>query len=312
MSEPHQVAVSAFNSNHESYDQLRPDFDPLIVDHFLKDLKLIENGGALTDKKILELAAGTGKFTKNLVNHGWKDNLIIVEPSEGMLQSFVKNFPGIETHLSSSYNIPLGDNSVDAILVAQGFHWFADLQSLKEIKRVLKPDGVFGCIWNFDGNSTAQKTPEPRPSIDYVIDPLIANEVSIDKSEDPFEVSDRVLGQYSWNKKLTDYMYSFDVALPQYRQGKWRKVLADNEFFSPVEKENFFYRKYLVAKNLVYDYWLTRSFITKLPQDEREEIKKKVNDIIEGNITDKDIIDKNGNIYLQRIMGTHTIIAKPI
>ena len=42
------------------------------------------------------------------------------------------------------------------MIIAQGFHWFADLDSLKEIYRVLKPQGKLGLIWNFDYASTSQ------------------------------------------------------------------------------------------------------------------------------------------------------------
>ena len=92
-----------------------------------------------------------------MVDNGWTDNLAVLEPSKGMLETFNKNFPQIKNQiLGSSYKIPLQDNSIDAVIIAQGFHWFADLDSLKEIYRVLKPQGKLGLIWNFDYASTSQ------------------------------------------------------------------------------------------------------------------------------------------------------------
>ena len=41
----------------------------------------------------------------------------------------------------------LPDKSVDVVLAAQCFHWFANLSALKEIHRVLSTDGRFGMIW---------------------------------------------------------------------------------------------------------------------------------------------------------------------
>jgi SAM-dependent methyltransferase len=45
-------------------------------------------------------------------------------------------------------SIPLPDASVDAIVCAQSFHWFATVEALAEIHRVLKPGGRLGLVWN--------------------------------------------------------------------------------------------------------------------------------------------------------------------
>jgi SAM-dependent methyltransferase len=44
--------------------------------------------------------------------------------------------------------IPLGDGSVDAVTVAQAFHWFHGDAALAEIHRVLAPGGRLGLVWN--------------------------------------------------------------------------------------------------------------------------------------------------------------------
>ena len=44
--------------------------------------------------------------------------------------------------------IPLPDESVDAVVCAQSFHWFATPQALAEIQRILKPGGKLGPVWN--------------------------------------------------------------------------------------------------------------------------------------------------------------------
>jgi SAM-dependent methyltransferase len=42
----------------------------------------------------------------------------------------------------------LGDATVDAVTVAQAFHWFRAEEALAEIARVLKPGGGLGLVWN--------------------------------------------------------------------------------------------------------------------------------------------------------------------
>jgi SAM-dependent methyltransferase len=44
--------------------------------------------------------------------------------------------------------LPVADGSVDAVICATAFHWFATPQVLAEFRRVLRPGGMLGLIWN--------------------------------------------------------------------------------------------------------------------------------------------------------------------
>ena len=46
-----------------------------------------------------------------------------------------------------STNIAFPDSSVDAVVAAHCFHWFANQDAVKEICRVLTPAGSLGMIW---------------------------------------------------------------------------------------------------------------------------------------------------------------------
>ena len=48
----------------------------------------------------------------------------------------------------SAEAIPLPDESVDAVTVAQAFHWFRPSAALAEMHRVLRPGGGFALLWN--------------------------------------------------------------------------------------------------------------------------------------------------------------------
>ena len=51
-------------------------------------------------------------------------------------------------HAGSAEEIPLPDHSVDAVLVAQAWHWVDRSRAVPEVARVLVPGGRLGLVWN--------------------------------------------------------------------------------------------------------------------------------------------------------------------
>jgi SAM-dependent methyltransferase len=95
---------------------------------------------------VLDLGAGTGKFTRSLIATG--ATVIAVEPVDGMREKLVAALPTVQALPGTAEAIPLPDASVDAVVCAQAFHWFATKAALVEISRVLKAGGKLGLIWN--------------------------------------------------------------------------------------------------------------------------------------------------------------------
>jgi len=48
----------------------------------------------------------------------------------------------------SAERIPLADGAVDAVLVAQAWHWVDVERAVPEVARVLAPGGCLGLVWN--------------------------------------------------------------------------------------------------------------------------------------------------------------------
>ncbi len=95
---------------------------------------------------MVDLGAGTGKLTRALAALG--HDVIAVEPLEEMLDQLRASVPGVEAVTGSAEQIPLADESADAIVVGQAFHWFDQAVALREMARVVRPGGVVGLIWN--------------------------------------------------------------------------------------------------------------------------------------------------------------------
>jgi SAM-dependent methyltransferase len=98
------------------------------------------------DSVVVDLAAGTGKLTRQLV--GRFARVIAVEPLDKMRAVLERLVTEAEPVSGSADAIPLEDSGVDAVFVAEAFHWFATEASLREIARVLRPHGVLAILFN--------------------------------------------------------------------------------------------------------------------------------------------------------------------
>lgn len=96
---------------------------------------------------VLELGAGTGKLTAELVAQG--HDVHATDPDEQMLELLAKRVPQARRSIASAEELPVSDRSVDVVVAAQAFHWFDHSVAIPEIARVLKPRGVLALVWNF-------------------------------------------------------------------------------------------------------------------------------------------------------------------
>jgi SAM-dependent methyltransferase len=126
----------SFDRAAEAYERGRPGYADAALDAL--DLP--------PDAVVLDLAAGTGKLTRQLVARFAR--VIAVEPLDGMRVVLERVVPEAEALRGSADAIPLPDDSVDAVFVGEAFHWFASDEVLREIARVLRPRGVLAILFN--------------------------------------------------------------------------------------------------------------------------------------------------------------------
>ncbi len=140
MANIHPVAASGFAAQAAAYARGRPDY-PLETEAWLREALGLGQG-----KTALDLGSGTGKFLPRLLATG--AGVVAVEPLAEMRAQLTSRFPDVDAKAGTAQAIPMPDGSVDAVLCAQCFHWFANPEGLAEIRRVLSPHGALGLIWN--------------------------------------------------------------------------------------------------------------------------------------------------------------------
>ena len=134
------AAAEGFEHGAAAYEAARPSYPAEAVAH------IVGHGGIGPGRRVLDLAAGTGKLTRLLVPTGAE--VVAVEPVAAM-REHLRALPGDVTILDGTAEaIPLPDRSVDAVTAAQAFHWFDPDLALAEVRRVLRRGGHLFLVWN--------------------------------------------------------------------------------------------------------------------------------------------------------------------
>jgi MOSC domain-containing protein YiiM/SAM-dependent methyltransferase len=135
----HNSAAKGFAAGADAYERGRPAYSEEAIAALVREL------GIGPGKRVLDLAAGTGKLTRQLAPTGAV--LVAVEPIAEMRAKLEAAVPGVEAIAGTAEDIPLPNHSVDAVVVGQAFHWFDGIRALSEIRRVLGEDGALGLVW---------------------------------------------------------------------------------------------------------------------------------------------------------------------
>ena len=132
--------ATSFGAQADVYDRARPEYPAEAVAWMLPSV------GENAARDVADVGAGTGKLTSGLVAEGRV--VTAIDPDAQMLERLSARLPGIRTLVGTGERLPLPDDSMDAVVFGQAWHWVDPPRASTEVARVLRPGGTLGLIWN--------------------------------------------------------------------------------------------------------------------------------------------------------------------
>jgi SAM-dependent methyltransferase len=131
-----QERRTSFGTVAAAYAALRPGYPADAVAFLLGD----------RPRRVLDLGAGTGLLTDVLLAAGHE--VVAVDPSGPMLDQLRARLPQVSASVGGAEAVPLPADDVDAVVAGQAAHWFDPGPAAAELRRVLRPGGIIGFVWN--------------------------------------------------------------------------------------------------------------------------------------------------------------------
>lgn len=135
----HPLAERGFGGS-ATYERGRPSYPSEAIEAMVELAHIDETS------HVVDLAAGTGKLTRLLLNLKRPPRVTAIEPVPAMRDALAEQ--SIHVLDGTAESLPLEDASADVVTVAQAFHWFDGPRALAEIHRVLRPGGHLAILFN--------------------------------------------------------------------------------------------------------------------------------------------------------------------
>jgi len=210
---------------------------------------------------VVDLAAGTGRLTAQLAKRC--PHLVAVEPVAEM-RAHIRDAQAV---VGTAEQLPLADDSAQAVFVAEAFHWFDYPTALGEIARVLRPGGGLAVMWNKAIEDDEQK--RLRAALRDIVAPHIYHPKGKDQfTRDPRDERDWQTGR-GW------------------------------EMFEPLEYRAFFHERDTTRADVVglIGSW---SFIGALDEPTRADVLRRVEQLLAESGVEKYVQRWRCDLYLTR------------
>ena len=159
-------------------------------------LKLLRKSNLRTRNNILDLGSGSGIIAKELLDKS-KTNVTAVDINQSRVSAAKERYPEVNFICADAQNLPFSDNSFDLITSSWLWLWIEDKNKLAaEIKRLLKPGGVYISLAEQDSGATIEYPEELELKKEFFInfvkevngDPFVGRKIKSLFTEDIYKV----------------------------------------------------------------------------------------------------------------------------
>jgi SAM-dependent methyltransferase len=163
---------TVFSGSSDAYDRFMGRYSTPLATQFA------DFADVATQQRALDVGAGTGALTAELVERLGAENVGAAEPSTDYAETLRKKFPGLDVREAPAEELPWEDASFDVALGQLIVVFLNDAPgAVRELARVTQPGGVVAtCMWEVDGvemmkalNEIRQRLSPggPIPATDY-------------------------------------------------------------------------------------------------------------------------------------------------
>lgn len=168
-----------FESVAGSYREARPAYPGVLYE------TLVQQAVIGPGRRVLEIGAGTGQATGELVRRG--SVVVAVEPGPELAARLRQACPAASVLVSRVEDVDLGVHRFDSVVAATSMHWVALPSVLPRLGRALKPGGLLA-VWRTVFGDPRVQTPFRR-----AVDEIVAGRGETIPRADPLDPRPRVV-----------------------------------------------------------------------------------------------------------------------
>jgi ubiquinone/menaquinone biosynthesis C-methylase UbiE len=146
MGRPYTDAMQ-FSAPAEHYDRFMGRYVPTLA------VALADAAGVSSGMRVLDVGAGPGGLTHELVTRLGADHVAAIDPSPQFAAANRERHPGADVREAAAEELPFADDTFDVALSSLVIAFMRDADAgAREMARVTKPGGVVAeCMWDLPG-----------------------------------------------------------------------------------------------------------------------------------------------------------------